>query len=254
MEKCFVIQPFDKGKFDQRYNDSYKLAIEKAGLEPYRIDGDPSVRIPIDDIERGIQASLVCFADISIDNPNVWYELGYAIASGKDVVMVCSDERTGFPFDIQHRQVIKYQTRSKSDFDLLENEITKKINAFIKTSKTIKTLSEVPLVEREGLQGHEIALLLFTFETQFTSEDIISMYSLKDEMNKAGYTDIATGVAVRTLERKGMVETTNNIDWNNNHYLACKVTDKGEDWILSNQDKLVFRKETKNPVEDDLPF
>jgi hypothetical protein len=46
MEKCFVIQPFDKGKFDQRYEESYKLAIENGGLEPYRIDSDLAVRIP----------------------------------------------------------------------------------------------------------------------------------------------------------------------------------------------------------------
>jgi hypothetical protein len=72
MEKCFVIQPFDKGKFDQRYEESYKLAIENGGLEPYRIDSDLAVRIPIEDIEKGIRSSALCFADITIDNPNVW--------------------------------------------------------------------------------------------------------------------------------------------------------------------------------------
>lgn len=45
--------------------------------------------------------------------------------------MVCSDERTGkFPFDIQHRHVITYKTSSKSDFETLEDIITRKINAY----------------------------------------------------------------------------------------------------------------------------
>ena len=41
------------------------------------------------------------------DNPNVWYELGYAFATDRPVIMVCDDDRDGrLPFDIQHRAVI----------------------------------------------------------------------------------------------------------------------------------------------------
>jgi hypothetical protein len=35
MATCFVIQPFDSGKFYKRFNDIYKPAIEAAGLEAY---------------------------------------------------------------------------------------------------------------------------------------------------------------------------------------------------------------------------
>jgi hypothetical protein len=158
------------------------------------------------------------------------YELGYAYACGKDVVMVCSDERLGqFPFDIQHKQILNYQTKSKGDFEALEQSITNKIRALLKTSQTVKTLTETPVIEQEGLNSHEIALLLLTAENQFTSEDYMGVHTLKDEMSKAGYTDIATGVAIRLLQRKGMVETVMDSDWNNNNYLVCKVTTTGED-------------------------
>lgn len=33
MPICFVIQPFDSGRFDKRFDDVYKPAIEAAGLE-----------------------------------------------------------------------------------------------------------------------------------------------------------------------------------------------------------------------------
>ena len=116
MSKCFVIQPFDKGKFDTRYIDIFEPAIRKAEFEPYRIDNDLSVRVPIDEIEKGISESSICFAEITTDNPNVWYELGFAFACDKDVIMVCSDERQGkFPFDIQHRHIITYKTNSTGD-------------------------------------------------------------------------------------------------------------------------------------------
>jgi hypothetical protein len=43
------------------------------------VDRDPSASVPIENIEGGIQGSVACFADVTIDNPNVWFELGYAM-------------------------------------------------------------------------------------------------------------------------------------------------------------------------------
>jgi hypothetical protein len=208
MNKCFVIQPFDNGKFDKRFVDIFEPAILNAGFEPYRIDKDLSVRIPIDDIEKGILESEIVFAEITTDNPNVWYELGFAFACNKDVVMVCSDERQGkFPFDIQHRHVIIYKTSSKSDFEALEDTITRKIKALQQKTKAIKTLHATPVVETEGLKSHELALLIILTENQLTSEESLSVYSLKGAMNQAGYTDVATSVGIRALVAKGLIET-----------------------------------------------
>jgi hypothetical protein len=98
---CFLIQPFDDGgMFDKRYSEVLRPAIEAAGLEPYRVDEDPTVSIPIDEIQRRIGEAAVCLADISNDNPNVWFELGFAIARRKEAVMICSKSRTRFPFDV----------------------------------------------------------------------------------------------------------------------------------------------------------
>ena len=259
MEKCFVIQPFDNDKFDIRFIDIFEPAIIKAGFDAYRIDKDLSVRIPIDEIEKGISESAICFAEITSDNPNVWYELGYAFACNKDVVMVCSDERQGkFPFDIQHRHVLTYKTSSTSDFTSLEDTITRKIKAFQQKSKTVKQLNITPVIETEGLNGYQIALLILIMENQITSEDSISVYALKNEMNKSGYTDIATSVGIRALVKNGMIETfKQSDDYNNNQeYLACRRTEIGENWILSNQDLLQFRKiKPDQPnLADDLPF
>ena len=55
MPTCFMIQPFDQAKFDRRYKDIFKPAIEKAGFEADRVDEDPSVTVVIDRIEKGIQ-------------------------------------------------------------------------------------------------------------------------------------------------------------------------------------------------------
>ncbi len=94
-------------------------------------------------------------------------------------------------------------------------------------------------------------------ENSISKEDTVSVYSLKHEMGKSGYTDIATSVGIRTLTKYGMIETFKEIDeWNNNQeYIACKLTEKGEQWILENQDQLQFRQTKSNDINEDiLPF
>ena len=245
MKRCFVIQPFDNDKYDKRYVDVFKPAIEKSGFESYRIDNDLSVRVTIDEIEKNISGSQICFAEITTDNPNVWYELGYAFACKKDVVMVCSEERKGFPFDIQQYQIIKYKTGSPSDFGLLENLITNKIIAFSSKTETIKEIVATPITDREGLKSHEIAMLILIIKNQTTREDSMPVYQLNDEMNKAGYNDIATNVGLRTLKNNSLLETFTKIDdWNNDQeYFACRLTEMGEQWIINNQHLLEFKTE-----------
>ena len=54
-DRCFVIQPFDDGgPFDKRYDDVLVPAIRAAELDPYRVDRDPRVEIPIDQIETAV--------------------------------------------------------------------------------------------------------------------------------------------------------------------------------------------------------
>lgn len=260
-KKCFVIQPFDGGIFDRRYNEVFEPAIINASLFPYRVDKDVSVRVPIHDIEQGIIDSVICFADITTDNPNVWYELGYAFACGKDVVMVCSSERdSNFPFDIQHRYVIKYQTGSKSDFDYLEKSITEKLGGYLQKSSVIGKLQNSNILNREGLNDYEIAILVILMGHSIGMEEGLSVENLKNEMHRAGYNSLAAGVGVVSLKKKFMIEEVQEDDGYSN-YTTCRLTVGGQQWILDNTDKLNFRvDESKQATQEedieieDLPF
>ena len=129
MPTCFVIQPFDE-KNDRRYEEVYKPALQDAAVTPYRVDRDPSVAVPIDSIENTIKKSDIFLADITTHNPNVWYELGFASATGRPVVMICEGAAfTKLPFDIQHRLVVQYSTSSPTDFERLRKDVTNRIVA-----------------------------------------------------------------------------------------------------------------------------
>lgn len=58
MAMCSVIQPFDGSKFGKRYADVLAPAKKGAGLEPYRVDQDPKVEVPIDAIEDVLATGL----------------------------------------------------------------------------------------------------------------------------------------------------------------------------------------------------
>jgi len=269
MDKCFVIQPFDNGKYDKRYSDIFKPAIEKANLYSYRIDKEPNVTIPIQEIEQGITDAAMCFAEITTDNPNVWYELGYAIACKKDVVMVCSEERLGkFPFDIQHRLILTYKTGSTSDFDEIKHKITEKLIALRQTTRTAQSLHSSPVVPTEGLKSQEITLMILVMQNEVSGDNSMPIWTIKQEMQKAGFNDLGTSFALTTLSKKGMIDIIQDYDrYNNNfdnEYKGCKLTELGQNWMLDNENLFTFNNEISLEVkqeqinyvnpDDDLPF
>ena len=253
MARCFVIQPFDDGeRYDKRYKDVFAPAITAAGLEPYRVDRDPTVSVPIDDIERGIGDAEVCLAEISTDNPNVWYELGYAIASKRDVVLLCSDERTSsFPFDVQHRKIIKYSTQSTSDFDTARANITARLNAVLCKRKNLSRMASVTSVSKvEGLEQYEIAGLIAVAQEMDGPKDGISAYNFRENMAQAGFTRLAGTLALSSLVTREMLEQFESEDNFGNEFSAFRVTSKGMVWLVANREKLSLQ----IPPKDDIPF
>lgn len=262
MQNCFVIQPFDSGKYDKRFEDVFKPAINAAGLNPYRVDMDPKVSIPIESIEEGIRNSTICLADITTDNPNVWYELGFAFAAGKPVIMVCSEERTGkkYPFDIQHRSIIPYLADSPSDFDKLQDRIKSKLIALLEKGAAIKQFSESEsLAAVEGLTQPELLLLAVLAGLLFTPTSSLSIYYLKQEAEKAGLTGVGFSVGLRRLSNKQFIIQTEEYDERDGEsYQALSITDQGWIWIDSHDSLFILHrsqgKDGSAENDKDVPF
>ncbi|MEX2273577.1 MAG: hypothetical protein WD690_19080 [Vicinamibacterales bacterium] len=249
-----MIQPFDGGPFDKRFEDVFVPAISAAGLEPYRVDRDPTVVIPIDQIEKGIRGADVCLADISTANPNVWFELGYAIAAGKPVVLVCEFEKDKrFPFDIQHRAVVTYRTESPSDFTNLSQQITARLSAALLKEERLERLAESAVVaEVEGLSSLEIVALVAATENSDAPDYPVSAWTIRHDMERSGYTKIGTTIGLTSLIRKGMLEAIREVDINGNPEASYRPTPLGLQWLLDHQDKLVLHKPHKTRESDDL--
>ncbi len=254
MSTCFVIQPFDGADFDSRYEDVLAPAIRKAGLEPYRVDRDPKVSIPIQDIESGIRESRLCLADITLDNPNVWFELGFAIASRKEVVLICSEQRQSrFPFDVQHRSIISYSTKAPRDFEMLKDKITERVTALLQKAETLLAASDVSAVRRiEGLDQQEVVALAALGENINTTDDAATVYQIRRDMENYGFTRFATTIALKTLQDKGLIHGAETTDQEGDPVAIYALTTEGWDWILANKGEFVLRREKK--PNSDVPF
>jgi len=274
MPTCFVIQPFDNGKFDKRYRDIFKPAIEAAGFEAYRVDKDTHVQIPITSIEKGIRDCSICLADITTDNPNVWYELGFAFAAGKHVVMICCNDRSGnkYPFDIQHRFVISYSGDSASDYDALRDEITARIKAYSEQAESLDLrLPEASqlIAPVEELSDNEIAIIKIVASNAGTFDGKVSVWRSLNDAEKRGIGNFDFTLAERRLIRKCLVVPVEFVDYDGDQISAMQITEHGWDWIDTNESLFVPRVPTKvssadyraEPVygefeitDDDIPF
>jgi hypothetical protein len=90
-------QPID---FNRVYREFIAPALDSAGLESLRADeGIRAGDIRTDMFQELLVADLV-LADLSIDNPNVWYELGVRHALHARGVVIVSGGQTPTAFDL----------------------------------------------------------------------------------------------------------------------------------------------------------
>jgi tetratricopeptide (TPR) repeat protein len=129
--RAFVSMPFGRKKgpdgteidFDAIYAGLLAPAIEAAGLTPHRADADRhSGPIHADMFQDLLLAEFVV-ADLTVDNPNVWYEIGvrHALRAGGAVLTFALRDR--LPFDIAGQRMQPYTlTHGKLDPARLDGE------------------------------------------------------------------------------------------------------------------------------------
>ena len=284
--RCFVIQPFDEGgPYDKRYDETFEPAIEAAGLEAYRVDKDPGVDVLIEDIEQKIAESDACLADVSTDNPNVWFELGYAMAKDRVVVLICSDEREDdYPFDVRHRKIIKYSTKSESGYRKLKRAITRHLEERRSKMQQAERQADAitapqPAGDRLAGRQHDVGVAAGLTEVAAVQQSTdLREYEIRalaivagvpdqtlpdstfhELMMKSGFQGHAASVASQSLLDKGLLEEERSDNWHRMLYVTqegmrvlSKLMDGGELPVHAENPR--SGTSWKPDPEDDLPF
>ena len=116
--QAFVVMQFSD-EFNALYTDVIKPTCEKFGLEAIRADDIYKSGLIINDIARSIEEASVIIADVTTDNPNVFYEVGYAHGIKKTTILLSDRTRETLPFDVSGFRTLFYDNTigGKSDVE-----------------------------------------------------------------------------------------------------------------------------------------
>lgn len=115
----FVIMPF-KDEFKRVYEDGIQPAAIDAGAYAERLDEQIYTSSMYGRLVNQIAKADLIVADVSEENPNVFYEVGYAHALNKEVFLITNGHGK-FHFDVQDRPHIVY----RKGLDYLKRELTR---------------------------------------------------------------------------------------------------------------------------------
>lgn len=120
--KAFVVMQFQTPEYESLYRDVIEPVCRSEGILAYRADSTQLPGLIIEDIKKQILESRVIIAEITPQNPNVYYEVGYADALNKPVILI-SDRKEGLkPFDVRAYRTIFYDNNIGGKTQI-ENEL-----------------------------------------------------------------------------------------------------------------------------------
>lgn len=108
-KKMFVIMKFDDKQLDSTYQLVIRETARSKGFDVVRIDEIEDSGNITDQIMENIRASDVVFADLTGERPNCYFELGYAMALGKEVILSVK-EGAAVHFDVRAYRFIVWDT------------------------------------------------------------------------------------------------------------------------------------------------
>lgn len=119
---AFVLMPFDSS-FDDTYQMGIKETASSLNIKAERVDEQIYREGILERIYRQIDISDIIIADMTGQNPNVFYEVGYAHAREK-ICILLTNNADDIPFDLKHHRHIVYGGSIESLRKNLKKELT----------------------------------------------------------------------------------------------------------------------------------
>jgi nucleoside 2-deoxyribosyltransferase len=91
------------------HEEVIKTVCDEFGLGAHRADETYGPGLIIEDVTREISESQFVIAEITPPNPNVYYEIGFAHAIKKPVILLADKEKEKLPFDVSGFRTLFYQ-------------------------------------------------------------------------------------------------------------------------------------------------
>lgn len=186
---CFVMMPF-ADRFDRVYRELIVPAATDAGLSPVRSDEMSGSGFVMEQIRAAIQQSRLCVADITDRNPNVLYELGFAQAMSKSVILLAAD-LTDLPFDLRAMRVIRYGA--------LVGQARNELRAAIAQELTVNRFAEVEQLLAAG--AYRAAIAMSGLIVEHVLRELVNRHDVPTTKIRGGIGQLANA-----LKREGLID------------------------------------------------
>ena len=205
---------------------------------PYRVDENYNAnKLKIEIIKEEIGNSSVCLAEITEDNPNVWYELGFADGHDIPVVLICDKaKRATLPFDVNQRDTYFYDTENQDDWSKLQKEITRRLKIAVDGTPVKKINNPVPEITTD-IKGKFKEAELFILNALYYGVEEDSKLKFKriirEQMKKSEFSSIDITDAFNKLKLEKMIDDSYAV-LGENFLDSCFLTTKGRKWCSEN--------------------
>lgn len=129
--RAFIVMEFSS-PFNEIYLDVIKKACDDNNVEAVRADEIYGPGLIIGDVAQEILRSKLIIADITPQNANVFFEVGYAFALNKPTILL-AEKATKLPFDVSAFRVLSYEN-SIAGKAKIEQGLQKHIKAILGVS------------------------------------------------------------------------------------------------------------------------
>jgi len=125
-----------------------------------------------------------------------------------------------------------------------------------------KMRERTPIVETDGLSSQQLMALAAIAEQSHSPAFGASLNRVKECLSAAGLNNLGANVAIKTLERKGLIAIKDESDSCNADHFVVRVIDNGWDFLEANHDTLVLeeappprdQRVTPPSSDDDVSF
>lgn len=139
--------------FEDEFNDVHdtiKLALDSAVKDT--VATEPMICLRLDETKAAgslrerlvgeLSKSYMCVADVTGTNPNVMWEVGYAMALRKPTLLI-RQVRQGLPFDVQDMEAISYR---RNDLEALREDLGRALRGTLTQIEAKKTEFTIAII------------------------------------------------------------------------------------------------------------
>jgi len=208
----FTVKEHDQPKYNDpnHWNEGYEglifPAVTSAQMKCERDDKDIGSRLIVVNILRKIEEAYFILCDLSSSNPNVFFELGWALRGDKPYVLI-KDDLTNYTFDLNQQYILDYSHLLKPS--ILRKEIEKLAKAIEQTvSDQERRYSLTKQI------SYSLSAIKAAQEDPNTRLLLDIQQSIRDLVRKKDYSKIGKHIPIAELEyiAHGMLKKNEKIE------------------------------------------